>query len=58
MADRTHGFTQRDLRQLIERTMFAAFNKRGTIAFTLSELVHSAALNHPSSLRQFEIAIP
>lgn len=58
VADRTHGFTQRDLRQLIERTMFDVFKKRNTIAFYLSELVHIAGQTHPSSLRQFDIAIP
>ncbi|KAG5473238.1 hypothetical protein CUR178_03158 [Leishmania enriettii] len=58
VAERAHGFTQRDLHRLVETAVMQAFQARQSITPTEADLRAASAVVHPSSLKRFEVSVP
>ncbi|KAG5472471.1 hypothetical protein LSCM1_03870 [Leishmania martiniquensis] len=58
VAERAHGFTQRDLRRLVETAVVQAFQARQSITPTEVDLRAASAVVRPSSLKRFEVSVP
>ncbi|KPA83317.1 AAA family ATPase-like protein [Leptomonas pyrrhocoris] len=58
VAERAHGFTQRDLNRLAETAVVKAFHARQSVAPQDADLRAAAAVVHPSSLKRFEVSVP
>ncbi|XQJ29103.1 AAA family ATPase-like protein [Leishmania guyanensis] len=58
VAERAHGFTQRDLHRLVETAVMQAFQTRQSIVPTDADLRAASAIVHPSSLKHFEVSVP
>lgn len=58
VAQRAHGFTQRDLHRLAETAVVKAFHARQSVVPADADLRAAAAVVHPSSLKRFEVTVP
>ncbi|KAG5498747.1 hypothetical protein JKF63_03035 [Porcisia hertigi] len=58
VAERAHGFTQRDLHRLVETAVVRAFEVRQSMSPTEEDLRAASAAVCPSSLRRFEVSVP
>ncbi|KAK7199170.1 AAA family ATPase-like protein [Novymonas esmeraldas] len=58
VAERAHGFTQRDLHRLVETAVVTAFQTRQSVAPTDADLRAASATVRPSSLKRFEVSVP
>ncbi|KPI82946.1 AAA family ATPase-like protein [Leptomonas seymouri] len=58
VAERAHGFTQRDLHRLAETAVVKAFQTRQSITPQDADLRAAAAVVHPFSLKRFEVSVP
>lgn len=57
-AAHTHGFTQRDLRRVVERSLAECFRRGGRVGLNSEELLRVARVSHPSSLQHLDAVIP
>jgi SpoVK/Ycf46/Vps4 family AAA+-type ATPase len=58
VAQRAHGFTQRDLHRLAETAVVTAFHARQSVVPQDADVRAAAAVVHPSSLKRFEVSVP
>lgn len=58
VAERAHGFTQRDVHRLVETSVVRAFQSRQSTHVTDADLRAAAAVVHPSLLKRFEVCVP